>query len=287
MSSAAQPWCPWCAYARTCHACTSDRVVAVIYCTCTPLTPQRHHEHECPAAAAQRDGLDVLPPGLWREVVRPEWERTPEGEWRQTGESRWRVPVATLAPCEVVILDTETTGLSDADRVCELAMARVDLATGIVTEEREQLCHPGRLNGAAHINGITDAMLRGCPRLVDLWPKVRAWIGASPVLAHNAAFDRKMLARECPDADTLAWVDTKPWAKRVYPSQTSHGLQPLAAALKLPTGTAHRALGDVRTLAALATRLYAVSGALPASMAAAPTTARPAPASLTLAGVTP
>lgn len=280
------PWCPWCAYARTCHACNPVRPVAVIYCTCTPLTPQRHHEHECPAAAAQRDGLDVLPPGLWREVVRPEWERTPEGEWRQTGESRWRVPVLSLAPCPVVILDTETTGLSDADRVCELALARVDLATGIVTEEREQLCDPGRPNGARHINGITDAMLRGAPRLVDLWPKVRAWIGDLPVLAHNAAFDRKMLARECPDADTLAWVDTKPWAKRVYPSHTSHSLQPLAAALKLPTGTAHRALGDVRTLAALATRLYGVSGDLPAA-APARTTARPAPASLTLAGVTP
>jgi DNA polymerase III epsilon subunit-like protein len=92
----------------------------------------------------------------------------------------------------------------------------------------------------------------------------------------------------CPDADGLAWVDTVPWAKRVYPSQTSHGLQPLAAALKLPTGTAHRALGDVRTLAALATRLYAVSGALPAAAPARThTPARPAPASLTLAGATP
>ena len=69
----------------------------------------------------------------------------------------------------------EGTGLNG-----QSSLRRVDLATGIVTEEREQLCHPGRLNGAAHINGITDAMLRGQPRLVDLWPKVRAWIGASP-----------------------------------------------------------------------------------------------------------
>lgn len=265
------PWCPGCGRSRACDQCIRDDVragrrepvVTVTYCTCTPLAPQAHHEPGCPAHAAAAQGLDVLPPALWREVVRPTWERGEDGRWARTGEERYLVPVVALAPCVVVVLDTETTGLSERDRVCELAMARVDLSTGGVIEEREQLVSPGLPNGARHINGISDAMLRGQPRLVDLWPAARAWIGADPVLAHNAPFDRKMLARECPDADDLAWTDTKAWAKRVYPSQVSHGLPALAAALKLPTGTAHRALGDVRTLCALATRLYGVSGEMP------------------------
>lgn len=256
-------WCSTCAYARSCHACQPVRTVSIIYCTCTPIVPTEHHEPACPAAIAARDGLDVLPPMLWREIAEPEWAKDDDGRWQQIGTRRYRVPVLALAACRVVVLDTETTGLSDADRVCEIALARVDLATGRVEEEREQLLDPDRPNGARHINGISDAMLRGKPRLVDLWPAVRAWIGDLPVLAHNAGFDRKMIARECPDADALPWVDTKTWAKRAYPSLVSHKLGDLAAHLKLHTGTAHRALGDVRTLAALATRLYGVSGEMP------------------------
>ena len=263
------PWCPGCGYTRTCDVCRDTRVADRVLCLCTPTEPTDAHAPGCEAARARADGLDVLPPRLHRAVEQKMWERDGE-RWVLAGTWVQLIPVEHLAPCEVVILDTETTGLSDADRVCEVGMARVDLATGRIIEEREQLCDPGVPSGARAINGIADRDLRGQPRLVAIWPAVRAWIGTRPVLAHNAAFDRKMLARECPDADTLAWHCTKAWARAALPGVASHKLQDLATHLKLPRGTAHRALGDVRTLAALATRLYGVTRALPGALARHP-----------------
>lgn len=281
------PWCPGCGHARVCDACVArdvasglrPRVVDRIFCLCQPTEPTEHHAPGCEARAAQDAGLDVLAPRLHRAVEQPIWER--EGDrWVLRGTWVQLIPVEILPRCEVVILDTETTGLSDADRVCEVGMARVDLATGRIIEEREQLCDPGVPNGARAINGIADRDLRGQPRLVAIWPAVRAWIGERPVLAHNASFDRKMIARECPDADTLAWHCTRGWAKVAVPSATSHRLQDLAAHLKLPRGAAHRALGDVRTTAALATRLYGMTRELPAALARPKPAAPAAPADL-------
>lgn len=277
-------WCPGCGHARVCDACVSAdvssgaraRVVDRILCLCQPTEPTNTHAPGCEARAAQDAGLDVLAPRLHRAVEQPIWER--EGDrWVLRGTWVQLIPVEVLPPCEVVIIDTETTGLSDADRVCELAIARVDLATGAILAERTQLCDPGRPNGAHAINAITDRELRGQPRLVAFWPAVRAFIGDLPVLAHNAAFDRKMLARECSDADALAWICTKAWARAALPGAPSYKLQDLATHLKLPRGTAHRALGDVRTTAALATRLYGLTKQLPARLASSIPAARSAP----------
>lgn len=274
-------WCAGCGFARACDGCIAAdirsgaraRVAIVHYCTCTPTEPVAHHLPECPVAVPERDGLDVLPPPLWRRVEEPEWQKDHDGQWILKGTRTWLVLVEARLPCEVIVLDTETTGLADSDRVCELAMARVELATGRVLEERTQLVDPGRPNGGAGINGISPAMLRGKPRLIDIWPAARAFIGCLPVLAHNAGFDRKMLARECSDADALDWRDTKPWSARLLPGATSTKLQELARYLKLSASEAHRALGDVRTLAAVVTRLYAMSGEIPAA-AHAPATPR-------------
>lgn len=262
------PWCPTCGHAHTCHVCAPSRIASFIYCTCT-LTSPGPHLPECPAALAERDGLDVLPPRLWREIVRPEWEKNHEGEWVQAGVSRHFVPVQKLPSCLVVILDTETTGLSGADRVCEIGLARVDLATGEILEEREQLINPGVPNKATRINGISDAELAHAPEFAAIWDQIRAWIGKLPVLAHNATFDRRMLAQSLPPGSNLPspWHCTKAWAARVWPGE-SHSLQELATRHKLSRGTAHRALGDVRTTAALATRLYGIAGELPAPLAA-------------------
>lgn len=277
-------WCPGCGHARVCDACVSAdvssgaraRVVDRILCLCQPTEPTNTHAPGCEARAAQDAGLDVLAPRLHRAVEQPIWERE-DGEWVLRGTWVQLIPVEILPRCEVVILDAETTGLSDADRVCELAIARVDLATGEILEEREQLVDPGIPNGARAINGIADRELRGQPRLVTIWPAVRALIGDLPVLAHNAAFDRKMLARECSDADALAWHCTKAWARAALPGAASHNLQDLATHLRLPRGTAHRALGDVRTTAALATRLYGLTRQLPARLAPSTPAARSAP----------
>lgn len=271
-------WCPGCGRTRACDACVARdvaagvraRVVDVIYCLCTPTDSDAlAHDPGCEAAVAAAAGMDVLPPRLHRAVEQKTWERDPaeKSGWRLVGTWVQLVPVEALPPCEVVVLDTETTGRGPAARVCEIGLARVDLATGRVLEEREQLVDPGCAipPDATGIHGITNGMVRGMPRLATIAPQVRAWIGDRPLVAHNASFDRAMLAQSGGEL-AGAWHDTLAWAKAALPGASSYSLQNLATYLKLPRGTAHRALGDVRTTAALATRLYGLTRALPKAM---------------------
>jgi len=259
-------WCPGCGYTRRCDACATARVADRIFCLCTPTIPDAPHDPGCEAFAAQQSGMDVLAPRLHRAVEQKIWERD-EDQWVLRGTWVQFIPVEALPPCEVVIVDTETTGRGPTARVCEIGMARVDLATGLVIEEAEQLVDPGVPipSDATAVHGITNGMVRGMPRLAAIAPRVRAWIGARPMVAHNASFDRAMLAQSGGEL-AGAWHDTLAWAKAALPGASSYSLQNLASYLKLPRGTAHRALGDVRTTAALATRLYGLTRALPKAL---------------------
>jgi DNA polymerase-3 subunit epsilon len=112
------------------------------------------------------------------------------------------------------------------------------------------------------LTGITDAMVAGKPEIAALWPRIVAAVGDRPVVAHNAAFDRGRLEHE---VDRVAGV-LPPWrwwcsaavARRLLPERKGnggYGLGPLAAALGVRPGAAHRALGDCLTTAGVLTRL--------------------------------
>lgn len=122
-------------------------------------------------------------------------------------------PVTTPAGVRrVLLLDTETTGLSHAsDRIIELAMllVQVDVATGqpfglVATFEGFE--DPGMPipDVAKQVTGISDDMVRG-QRLDDA--QVQALIDqADLVVAHNAGFDRPFVEARFP-----GFAD-KPWA---------------------------------------------------------------------------
>lgn len=122
----------------------------------------------------------------------------------------------------VTLVDTETTGVSDTDRVIELAMQSVYLdrkqGYGIVQVEHAwiQMQDPGRPipPEASAVNGIFDADVAG--RFID-WVHVKETLdGSDVVMAFNAGFDRRMLERELeevPDPDKpdgFLELDTSP-----------------------------------------------------------------------------
>lgn len=108
------------------------------------------------------------------------------------------------------IIDTETTGVSDADKVCELAILPFDYdkETGRVVAVHEGLCNfvdPGIPipAEATRVHGITDDMVRGHSVSDE---QVAAAVGDAKLLvAHQAGFDRQKVANVWPMLDTLPW----------------------------------------------------------------------------------
>jgi DNA polymerase-3 subunit epsilon len=112
----------------------------------------------------------------------------------------------------VLVLDTETTGLSHAaDKIIELAMlwVAVDVRSGLPfgpVEVFEGFEDPGMPIPATalEVTGITDDMVRG-HRLDDA--AVAALVGrADLVIAHNAGFDRPFVEARFPLFADVAWA---------------------------------------------------------------------------------
>ena len=112
----------------------------------------------------------------------------------------------------LVILDTETTGLSHAkDRIIELAMLRVDVdtLTGLPVGDvqiYDGLEDPGQpiSQEVRQITGISDDMVRG--QALDMARVDALLADADLVVAHNAGFDRPFCEARCPGFAALPWA---------------------------------------------------------------------------------
>ena len=163
----------------------------------------------------------------------------------------------------VAVLDFETTGLSPdlGDRPTEIAIALVE--DGRIVDRFQNLMNPGRRIPAfvTEFTGITNAMVAAAPTVAEVMREAARFVGALPVVAHNASFDRKFwvaeLQRLALDANT-PFACTMLLARRLYPECTSHKLGVLVDALQLPKpGRAHRAMVD----AEMASHLWCRIGA--------------------------
>jgi DNA polymerase-3 subunit epsilon len=157
----------------------------------------------------------------------------------------------------IAVIDFETTGLSPAmgDRATEIAI--VLLQSGQVVDRFQSLMNAGR-----HIpsfietfTGISNAMLAIAPSAVSVMSEASRFVGATPMAAHNAAFDRRFWQAEMYQADqpsTQNFACTLLLSRRLYPLSPSHQLGRLVDFHKLPKAArAHRALADAEMAAAL------------------------------------
>ena len=158
------------------------------------------------------------------------------------------------ATFHIAVVDTETTGLSSkTDRLIEVAvkLLAVDAAGQLLSEVAvyQSLHDPGiRIpSDAIAVHGITNAMVKGHRIDADRLTSILA--RADLVVAHNSGFDKGFVRQVVPASDALPWGCSCrgiPW-KSFYPGLYSTSLPTLARFLKLQSGTAHRALGDVET----------------------------------------
>lgn len=131
-------------------------------------------------------------------------------------------------------IDFESAGSAPGltDEPVQIAVAH--LCGGIVSSGFASYLSPGRsVTWAARaVHGIGDEQLVGAPRLVDLWPQVKAAMRDRWVVAHGAGTEKRFL-RVFPFHGFGPWVDTLVLARAVYPDLPSHSLGDVISALGL------------------------------------------------------
>jgi len=189
------------------------------------------------------------------------WARWPE-EPLVTAEQP--LPVVGLfvgATERVCVLDTETTGLHADARIVEISAAWVDLRTATIERIASELINPCVPIPAATslIHGIYDRDVRGKGTIQGTLPRVLEFIGAGPVVAHNAKYDLRVIRREAErvrvrlPGQVPVYCSMKA-AKKAFPGQASYRLDALATSLSITVTGAHRAKADVQTTAQLIAR---------------------------------
>ncbi|HTE39198.1 MAG TPA: 3'-5' exonuclease [Steroidobacteraceae bacterium] len=167
-----------------------------------------------------------------------------------------------MLACDFVVIDFETTGLSPVagDRITEVAAVRI--LGGRITGRFESLANSGvRIPPFIEAyTGISQRMVDGAPPSEVVIRDLLAFIGTSPVVAHNASFDQRFLSSECTRARLASshddFICTMRLSRRVYPRMASYSLATIANQLKIVyRGAAHRAGADAEVTAELMIKL--------------------------------
>lgn len=166
-----------------------------------------------------------------------------------------------LATAEFIVVDTETNGLGG--EACELVEVGIVLVGGGELHDRwSSLVRPSAplRRSIRRLTGITQEMVDDAPPLEGVLPLLAPRLEGRPLVAHNAAFDRRVL-RQAFDRIGLEWpqvpvICTAALARVLLPLQRERRLTALAEALGIEVAVAHRALPDAETCARVLCALY-------------------------------
>lgn len=154
-----------------------------------------------------------------------------------------------------IVIDFETTGLSPGpDRAIEVAAVLVH--NGKIRDRFQTLMNPGKRVSSfiESYTGISNEMLKDAPSNDKAIKDLMAFMGKTPLVAHNASFDKRFLDYEI--AKTGKSFDVQMAcsllvARRIYEEAPNFKLQTLVELHQLPAGKFHRALADAEMTANL------------------------------------
>lgn len=159
------------------------------------------------------------------------------------------------------VIDFETTGLSPAYGARPTEIAVVLVQGDKIVDRYQSLMNPGVSipYDIQILTGITNKMVRQAPSVSQVMSKAIQFAGIYPIVAHNAAFDRKFWEAETRLlglADCHSFICSLLLARRLFPDSPNHQLATLVRNLDLPgSGQYHRALADAEYTAHLLIRL--------------------------------
>lgn len=143
-----------------------------------------------------------------------------------------------LRSIPLVAVDFETTGAVPGWPVepWQLGLVRFSLDDAQAPEVFESLVRVGdrpfhRDAPGRHRERRADIL--AAPTVTDLTPRCLPWWGGGVLVAHNASTERRMIRAMSPLHGPVAWIDTLPLARRMFPGLSSHALEDLVPALGL------------------------------------------------------
>jgi DNA polymerase III subunit epsilon len=156
-----------------------------------------------------------------------------------------------LASLNFTVFDTETTGLdpSGGDEIISIGGFRIVNSRILKTDYFDELVDPRRPIPweSVKIHGIYPEMLNGKPTVAKVLPIFREFVGDTILIAHNAAFDMKMLQMK-EGATGIKFInptlDTMLLSAVLHPAQEDHTLEAISERLGVSIVGRHTALGD-------------------------------------------
>lgn len=153
----------------------------------------------------------------------------------------------------LAVVDVETTGLGNRDRIIEIAVILLDPLSLETTDEFDTLVNPLRDVGPTRIHGISASMVSAAPLFEEISGHLATLLHKSILIAHNLPFDARFLSNE--------------FARTPVQGDLGHGVCTLRAtkqklsvacdSLGVQHQGAHRALDDARATAEIFRKLRA------------------------------
>ena len=165
----------------------------------------------------------------------------------------------------VVVFDTETTGCTTYDEICQIAAAEYEHGELSRTFAR-YICPTCEMNPFAEmVHGLSlDFLHEHGLEPEEAMRQFFEFVGDDVLLvAHNATFDMRMVRQECRKFDLpfeshgVETCDTLALSRRLHPDLPSHKLSYLIGALDIDGVNSHDALDDALACAGVFFRLVA------------------------------
>lgn len=168
------------------------------------------------------------------------------------------------------VIDVETTGLYNSDRIVEVGVVLLDEQLR-VEHEWGTLLNPHRHLSASEVHGLTASDVADAPDFAHVAAHLAALLDRRVVVAHNATFDLRMLAHALAHANMsapgqLVVVDTLRLSREALGGPAS--LPVIAEYLSIDAPAAHEALADAQVTGQVLARLLEQSDGLVTSGAA-------------------
>ena len=163
--------------------------------------------------------------------------------------SRAKQTTFGLLEDDLVVLDTETTGLSwRKNDLIEIAAARI--TNGVIADRFNTFVHPTGVIPAEIqvLTGITNLDVTNAPSAPEAVAQLAEFVDGRPVIAHNAQFDKSFICKvEGGEDVSQSWIDSLALSRIALPRLRSHRLADLAQAFDC-VAVEHRAMADVEAL---------------------------------------